>query len=63
MKDRTQVCVYYLCHGFCSKGKKANIYGECVHCTKYEPRKGGAPAFKNTKRQRIEREMKKDIDF
>lgn len=36
--DRQTPCLYYVCAGLCTKGRKADHAHYCQHCNKYQPR-------------------------
>lgn len=36
--DRQTPCLYYVCVGLCTKGRKADHAHYCQHCNKYKPR-------------------------
>lgn len=36
--DRQTPCLYYVCAGLCTKGRKADHAHYCPHCSKYKPR-------------------------
>ena len=38
MKDRIEVCKYYISANVCEKSRKAEHFGYCQKCNKYEPR-------------------------
>lgn len=45
--DRQTPCLYYVCVGLCTKGRKADYAHYCQHCNKYkgkilEPEEGKA---------------------
>lgn len=37
-KDRLTPCLYYVCKGQCTKGRKAEHHSYCQTCDKYKPR-------------------------
>lgn len=61
MKDREVRCIYYDYEGNCLKGREGTFWDACQTCNKYKPAKGGAPARKNLKRQKMEKIQKRDI--
>lgn len=50
--DRQPLCLYYVCAGLCTKGRKADHAHYCQHCNKYEPR--ARVRYKNQKKEKIE---------
>lgn len=52
-KDRTIACVNYMAEGHCSKGREGTFYGKCQTCNKYQPIKGGTPARRNLKKEKL----------
>ena len=36
--DRQTPCLYYVCAGLCTKGRKVDHAHYCQHCDKYNPR-------------------------
>ncbi len=36
--DRQTPCLYYVCAGLCTKGRKADHAHSCKRCDKYKPR-------------------------
>lgn len=36
--DRQTPCLYYVCAGLCTKGRKADHAHYCQYCGKYKPR-------------------------
>lgn len=61
MKDREIACVYYEFEGKCSKGRDGTFRKACQTCNKYKALKGGRPAHKNLKKQKIEKIQNKDM--
>ena len=61
MKDREVRCIYYDYEGNCLKGIEGTFWDACQTCNKYKPVKGGAPARKNLKRQKMEKIQNRDI--
>ena len=53
MKTRETPCIYYISHGECTKGRKANHYGYCQKCDKYYPR--AKVKRRNKKRDKLSR--------
>jgi hypothetical protein len=58
--NREIACQYYMYEGGCSKGRKGTFYKSCQTCKKYVAVKGGEPARKNLKRQKIQAARKRD---
>ena len=64
MKDRTQVCVHYVCKGVCAIcAKECTVNGEMQHCSMYEPSKKGKPAKINRRNERREKERRRRDDW
>ena len=64
MKDRTQVCIHYLCKYECSiSNKKCTVNGEMQHCPMYEPSKKGKPAKTDRRNDRREKERRRRDDW
>lgn len=63
-KEREIACMYYAHEGECLKGRKGTFYDACQTCKKYAPQKGGFPARKNTKKQKLREARDRDsYDF
>lgn len=60
-KTREIACIYYDCEESCLKGREGTFWKACQTCTKYSPRRGGTPARKNLKRQKMEKIQKSDM--
>ena len=58
--DREIACKFYLCEKNCAKGGKGTFWKACQICDKYQPRKGGRPLSKETKKQRLDKINQKD---
>ena len=58
---REIACIYYEYEGSCLKGRKGLFRSTCQICKKYTPRKGGVPARKNLKREKMGKLKAKDI--
>ena len=58
---REIACIYYEYEGSCLKGREGLFKKTCQTCKKYKPRKGGRPAHKNLKKQKIEKIREQDI--
>ena len=52
-KDRYVACYYYIAEGKCKKGREGTFYKKCQTCDKYLPVKGGRPAKKNLKKEKL----------
>ena len=59
-KDRETPCLYYVCAGLCTKGRKADHAHYCQKCSKYEPRV--RVRHLNKKKQELEKIRKKERD-
>lgn len=62
MTDREVACVYYVYEGECLKGKEGTFKKACQICKKYKPKKGGAAARHNLKKQKIAKIKERDIE-
>ena len=62
MTDREVACVYYVYEGECLKGKEGTFKKACQICKKYKPKKGGAAARGNLKKQKIAKIKERDIE-
>jgi hypothetical protein len=62
MTDREVACVYYVYEGECLKGKEGTFKKACQICKKYKPKKGGAAARNNLKKQKIAKIKERDIE-
>ena len=51
--DRQTPCLYYVCAGLCTKGRKADHAHYCQHCNKYKPR--ARVRYKNHKKEKLEK--------
>jgi len=64
-QNREIVCIFYDHEGSCAKGRDGIFRKTCQTCDKYIARKGGIPARKDLKRQKLEkikeRDMRRDI--
>lgn len=58
---REMPCKYYLAYGSCEKGREASFKKYCQHCDKYVAR--AHKHFMNKKRELIEKERGKIIDY
>ena len=56
--DRQTPCLYYVCAGFCTKGRKADHAHYCQHCNKYQPR--AKVRYKNQKERKSLRKSEKN---
>jgi hypothetical protein len=56
--DRQTPCLYYVCAGFCTKGRKADHAHYCQHCNKYQPR--AKVRYKNQKKEKLEKIRKNE---
>ena len=56
--DRQTPCLYYVCAGFCTKGRKADHAHYCQHCNKYQPR--AKVRYKNPKKEKLEKIRKNE---
>lgn len=59
--DRQTPCLYYVCAGLCTKGRKADHAHYCQHCNKYKPR--ARVRYKNQKKEKLEKIRKKKLKF
>lgn len=59
--NREIACEYYRWEGECSKGKKGTFRDACQTCKKYKPRRGGLPARRNTKKEKLKAEREREI--
>ena len=55
--DRQTPCLYYVCAGLCTNGRKADHAHYCQHCNKYKPR--ARVRYKNQKKEKLEK-IRKD---
>ena len=62
MTDREVACVYYVYEGECLKGREGTFKKACQICKKYKPKKGGAAARCNLKKQKIAKIKERDIE-
>lgn len=60
-QPREIACVYYEYEHSCSKGREGTFRHACQTCNKYKARKGGQPARKNLKKQKMEKIKERDI--
>lgn len=58
---REIACAFYEYEGSCMKGREGTFWESCQTCRKYQPRKGGEPARRNLKKQKIEKSRERDI--
>ena len=56
--DRQTPCLYYVCAGLCTKGRKADHAHYCQHCNKYKPR--AKVRYKNQKKEKLEKIRKNE---
>lgn len=54
--DRQTPCLYYVCVGLCTKGRKADHAHYRQHCNKYKPR----VRYKNQKKEKLEKIRKNE---
>lgn len=59
-KDREIQCKFYICEGSCSKGREGTFRGSCQHCAKYRPKLGSKPARTDTRKQKLDRIIRKE---
>lgn len=52
-------CLYYVCAGLCTKGRKADHAHYCQHCDKYEPRT--MVKYKNQKVEKLKKIIRNDV--
>ena len=58
------VPMYYEASNNGDKGRKGTFYDACQTCKKYAPQRGGFPARKNTKKQKLREARDRDsYDF
>lgn len=57
---REIACQYYAHEGGCLKGRKGTFYKACQTCKKYVAIKGGEPARKNLKKQKLQAAKERD---
>lgn len=60
MKEREIACQYYQFEKSCSIGKEGTFWKSCQHCSKYVPIKGGKPARKNLKKEKIQKAIDRE---
>ena len=53
MKDRELACIHYKCEGKCDLGHDGTFRKACQHCKQYKPVKGGQPARRNLKKEKM----------
>ena len=56
--DRQTPCLYYVCAGLCTKGRKADHAHYCQHCNKYRPR--AKVRYKNQEKEKLEKIRKNE---
>ena len=56
--DRQTPCLFYVCAGLCTKGRKADHAHYCQHCNKYQPR--AKVRYKNQKKEKLEKIRKNE---
>ena len=61
MRDREISCVSYLYEGKCAKGHKGLFRKTCQTCPDYVAVRGGRPARKNLKREKLEKIRNSEI--
>lgn len=61
MKTREIVCQFYECKGKCSKGKNADFYGVCQHCSKYRKKEGAKPNRVDNRKKKMEKINKREL--
>ena len=49
--DRQTPCLYYVCAGLCTKGRKADYAHYCQHCNKYRARADEATTYEKYRRK------------
>ena len=59
--DRQTPCLYYVCAGLCTKGRKADHAHYCQHCNKYKPR--ARVRYKNQKKEKLEKIRKRQCQM
>ena len=62
MKTREIVCENYEYEGKCKIGRISEFRGYCQHCPDYKARKGAVPARVDTRRKKLARAERKDMD-
>ena len=56
--DRQTPCLYYVCAGLCTKGRKADYAHYCQRCDKYEPR--AKVKYRNLKKDKLDKICKNE---
>lgn len=56
--DRQTPCLYYICAGQCTKGRKADHAHYCQKCSKYRPR--AKVRHINRKKEKLEKMRKEE---
>lgn len=59
-KTREIACEHYKCEHNCDLGKDAEFYGLCQTCRTYKKTPGGKPARVDTRRQKLDRILRKE---
>ena len=59
-KVRERVCKFYICEGFCSKGREGTFYGKCQTCDKYNPKQGAKPNRVDNRRKKLDKIIKRE---
>ena len=54
-RDREIACENYICEGNCKKGKEGTFRKACQTCKDYRAIRGGIPACKNLKREKLDK--------
>lgn len=60
MKTREVACENYACEGSCKVGMKAEFYGHCQKCESYKAKKGGRPARKDNRGDKMRKIVSKE---
>ena len=60
-KERTIACQYYMCEGDCALDREGTFWRYCQHCPDYIAIRGGKPARKNLKKEKLRDARKREL--
>lgn len=61
-KDREIQCIHYICEHSCDLGRDAVFRGLCQTCAQWKPKKGSKPARENTRKIKLAKIKKKEMN-
>lgn len=59
--NREIACIFYECEGECLKGREGTFRKSCQTCKDYKAQKGGRPARKNLRKEKMAKANERDV--